>query len=72
MFVEGAVRNVGSRPSRDVQVTVEGLDAAGTPVVSAVTLPAPQTIAPDGSATFVVRLPNDRTVRTYHVVAIGR
>jgi len=72
VFVEGTVRNVGSRPSRDVEVSVEGLDAAGTRVVSADTLPSPQSIAPDTSATFVVRLPNDPAVRTYHVVAIGR
>src|SRR5207245_1140364 len=72
VFVEGTVRNVGSRPSRDVQVTVEGLDASGARVVSADTLPTPQAIPPDTSATFVVRLPNDPAVRTYHVVAIGR
>ena len=72
VFVEGTVRNVGSRPSRDVQVTVEGLDASGARVVSADTLPSPQAIPPDTSATFVVRLPNDPAVRTYHVVAIGR
>ena len=56
----------------DVQVTVEGLDASGARVVSADTLPTPQAIPPDTSATFVVRLPNDPAVRTYHVVAIGR
>jgi hypothetical protein len=72
VFVEGTVRNVGSRPSRDVKVSVEGLDSGGTRVVSADTLPTPQAIAPGTSATFVVRLPNDPAVRTYHVVAIGR
>jgi len=72
VFVEGTVRNVGSRASRDLKVTVEGLDASGAPVVSADTLPTPQTIAPYATSAFVVRLPNDPAVRTYHVVAIGR
>ena len=72
MFVEGTVRNTGSRASRDVGVTVEGLDANGARVVAADALPTPQSIPPGTAATFVVRLPNDPAVRTYHVVAIGR
>ena len=35
-------------------------------------LPTPQAIMPGSTGTFVVRLPNDPAVRTYHVVAIGR
>ena len=53
-------------------MSVEGLDSDGTRVVSVDTLPTPQAIAPGTYATFVVRLPNDPAVRTYHVVAIGR
>ena len=59
MFIEGTVRNTGSRPSRDVTVTVEGLDADGMRVVSADTLPTPQAIPPGTTASYVVRLPND-------------
>ena len=72
VFIEGTVRNTGSRPSRDVTVTVEGLDADGMRVVSADTLPTPQAISPGTTASYVVRLPNDPAVRTYHVIAVGR
>ena len=72
VFIEGTVRNTGSRPSRDVTVTVEGLDADGMRVVSADTLPTPQAIPPGTTASYVVRLPNDPAVRTYHVIAVGR
>jgi hypothetical protein len=72
VFVEGTVENTGSRASRDVHVQVEGLDANGGRVASADALPTPQEILPGTVATFVVRLPNDPAIRTYHVEAIGR
>ena len=72
VFVEGSVRNTGSRQSRDVAVTVEGLDADGARVVAADTLPTPQAIPPGTTASYVLRLPNDPAVRTYHVIAVGR
>ncbi len=72
LFVEGTVRNVGSRASRDVKLWVEGLDAGGGTVTRTEALPTPQQIAPGTSATFVVRLPNDPAIRTFHVEAIGR
>ena len=72
IFIEGTVENTGSRASRDVHVQVKGLDANGGQVASADALPTPQEIAPGTVATFVVRRPNDRAIRTYHVEAIGR
>ena len=72
VFIEGTVRNTGSRESRNVAVMVEGLDAEGARVVAADALPTPQAIPPGTSVTYVVRLPNDPAVRTYHVIAVGR
>ena len=72
LYVEGTVRNIGSRASRDVQVAVEGLDAAGGVVVRAEALPTPQAIPPGTVATYVVRLPNDPGIKNFRVEAIGR
>jgi hypothetical protein len=72
VFVESTVRNTGSRPSRDVKVWVYGLDAGGARVAQAETLPVPQEIPPGRAARFVVRLPNDPAIRTFHVEAVGR
>ena len=72
VFVEGSVRNRGSRPSRDVTVWVEGRDAQGGVVAKAETLPVPQLIPPGGQATWTVSLPDDPAIRDFHVEAIGR
>ena len=72
IFIEGKVRNRGSRPTREVKVWVSGLDASGNVVVKAETLPTVQLIPPGGSADYLVRLPNDPTIRRFHVEAIGR
>jgi hypothetical protein len=72
LFVEGTVRNTGSRPSRDVKVWVEGLDANGAQVARAEALPTPQAIPPGTAGTFIVRLPNDPAIKNFHVEAIGR
>jgi len=72
LFVEGTVRNTGSRASRDLKVWVNGLDAAGRAVARAEALPTPQEVAPGTVASFVVTLPNDAAIRTVHVEAIGR
>ena len=72
IFIEGTVANTGSRTSRSVHVQAEGLDATGGQVASADALPTPQEIEPGGVGTFLVRLPNDPNIRTYHVEAIGR
>jgi len=72
LFVEGSVRNTGSRPSRDLKVWVSGLDAAGTSVVRTEVLPTPQAVLPGTEATFVVKLPNDPAIRTVDVQAVGR
>jgi hypothetical protein len=71
LYVEGTVRNIGSRASRDVQVTVEGVDADGRVVARAETLPTPQAIPPGTVATYVVRLPNDHGIKTVRVEAVG-
>jgi hypothetical protein len=71
LFVEGTVRNIGSRASRNVTVTVEGLDATGGVVARAETLPTPQAVAPGTVATYLVRLPNDPAIKTFRVEAIG-
>lgn len=72
LFVEGTVRNTGSRPSRDVTLWVSGVDAGGRAVVRVKTLATPQLLPPGSSATWLVRLPNDPAIRTYHVEALGR
>jgi len=72
IFIEGTVVNTGSRTSRSVHVQVAGLDATGGQVASADALPTPQEIEPGTVGTFLVRLPNDPKIRTYHVEAIGR
>lgn len=72
LFVEGTVRNTGSRPSRDVTLFVSGVDAGGRTVVRVQTLATPELLPPGGNATWRVRLPNDPGIRTYHVEAIGR
>ena len=72
IFIEGTVVNTGSRTSHSVHVQVDGLDATGGQVASADALPTPQEIEPGTVGTFLVRLPNDPKIRTYHVEAIGR
>jgi hypothetical protein len=72
LYVEGTVRNVGTRPSRDLKVWVNGLDERGISLARVEALPTPQEVQPGSSARFVVRLPNDPAIRTFHVEAIGR
>jgi len=66
------VHNTGSRASRDLAVWVEGLDAHGAVVARAEALPTPQAVPPGRTATFVVALPNDPAIRSFHVEAVGR
>jgi len=72
LFVEGTVRNTGSRTSRQVKVWVEGLDADGGTVAKTEALPTPQEIPAGTSASFVVELPNDPAIKSFHVEAVGR
>jgi hypothetical protein len=72
LFIEGTVRNVGTRPSRDVKVWVEGLDDASNVVAREETLPDPQEIPPGTVGRYLVKLPNDPKIKTFHVEAIGR
>jgi hypothetical protein len=72
LYVEGTVRNTGTRASRDLKVRVDGLDERGTQLARAEAFPTPQQVPPGSSARFVVRLPNDPAIRTFHVEAIGR
>jgi hypothetical protein len=69
IFVEGTLRNQGTGPTRQLQVQVNALDAAGQVVTTARAMPMPQTIQPGGSATFIVRFPNDPVIRSFHVEA---
>jgi hypothetical protein len=66
------VRTTGSRASHDVKVWVEGLDVNGIALARAEALPTPQQIEPGTVGSFIVRLPNDPAIRTFHVEAIGR
>jgi hypothetical protein len=66
------VRNVGTRASRDLKVWVHGLDEHGARRAQVEAFPAPQEVPPGSSARFVVRMPNDPAIRTFHVEAIGR
>ena len=72
LFVESVVRNVGSKPSREVKVWVDALDAGGVSVAQVEALPTPQAIVPGTAARFVVRFPNDPAIRSFHVEAVGR
>jgi hypothetical protein len=66
------VRNTGTRTSRDVKVTVEGLDDAGARIAATELYPTPQDIPPGGTTSFVARLPGDPGIHTFHVEAVGR
>jgi len=69
VFVEGTLHNQGTGPTKQIQVKVEALDAAGHVVTTVTALPTPQVLQPEENATFVVRFPNDSAVRSYHVEA---
>jgi hypothetical protein len=69
LFVEGTLRNHGVGQTKQVQVTVNALAEFGEVVASVEALPTPQVILPGGSATFVVRFPNDPMIRRFHVEA---
>lgn len=66
------MRNTGTGTSRDVKVTVEGLDDAGVRIAATELYPTPQDIPPGGTTSFVARLPGDPAIHTFHVEAIGR
>jgi hypothetical protein len=51
---------------------VNALDGLGMRVARVQALPTPQEVPPGTAARFVVAVPNDPAVRTYHVEAIGR
>jgi hypothetical protein len=72
VFVEGTVRNVGSRASRHVLVWVNALDQSRTRLARRQVIPTPQEIPPGAEAGFIVRFPNDPAIRTFHVEAIGQ
>jgi len=72
VFVEGKVRNRGRRPTREVRITVSGLDQRGQTVVSVVTNSTPELINPGASAPYIARLPNLPSIRTFHVEAVGK
>jgi hypothetical protein len=72
IFVEGTVRNTGGRASKQVKVWVEGLDADGHAVASTEAFPTPQEIPAGTAGRFLVQLPNDPAIKTFHVEAIGR
>jgi len=71
VYIEGTVENVGSRASSSVKVWVNALDADGLRRERVEALPTPQGILPGTVGRFVVTLPDDPQVRTYHVEAIG-
>lgn len=72
VLVEGAVRNRGAKPVREVHVLVRGVDAVGAVVVETRATPTPQLLPPGGEARYVVRLPDHPAVRAYTATAIGR
>jgi hypothetical protein len=69
LFVEGTLRNHGAGQTRQVKVTINALAEFGGVVAAVEALPAPQVILPGGSATFVVRFPNDPMIRRFQVEA---
>ena len=72
LYVEGTLRNTGSRDVRNAKVWLEALDATGNVVARGEAFPTPQAIPAGGSATFVVELPNDPAIRRFHAQAIAR
>jgi hypothetical protein len=66
------VRNTGTRSTRDLKVWVDGLDGNGARLARSEALPTPQEVPPGGAASFVLRMPNDPAIQTFHVEAIGR
>lgn len=72
LIVQGAVRNTGSRATRELKVWVEAVDGAGARVVTRETYPDQQEIAPGEAARFRVVLPNDPAIRTVRVEAFGK
>jgi len=71
LFVEGMIRNRGSRASRDLRVFVEALDAQGNVLYKDDTLPTPQAIPPGEGTRFLVRFPNDAAIQSFHVEVVG-
>jgi hypothetical protein len=71
-WVEGSVRNRGSRPTREITLWVTGLDAGGNVVSRADGSPMQQLVVPGASTRYRVRVANDRSIKTFHVEAIGR
>jgi hypothetical protein len=55
-----------------VKVWVNALDAEGHRRARVEALPTPQDILPGTVGRFVVALPDDPQVHTYHVEAVGR
>ena len=72
IFVEGTITNTGSRDTRNSKVWVRGVDAAGNVVAEGQAFPTPQGIPAGGTATFVVQLPNDPSIKRFHAAAIAR
>lgn len=71
LYVEGMIRNRGSRASRDVKIWAEALDAEGNVLHRDEILPTPQAIPPGEGTRFLVRFPNDPAIKRFHVEAIG-
>lgn len=69
LFFEGKLENQGPGATTQLKVTVEARDETGRVVTAAEALPLPQEIHPGDSASFIVRFPNDKTIRTFHVKA---
>lgn len=69
VFVQGTLRNYGTAATKQVQVQVNALDGSGRVITTTTALPVPQIIPPGGSATFLVRFPNDPAIRRFHVEA---
>jgi hypothetical protein len=69
IFFEGQLKNQGPGPTTQLKVTIEARDETGRVVTAAEALPLPQEIHPGDSASFMVRFPNDKTIRIFHVKA---
>lgn len=69
LFVEGRLHNEGTAATQQLRVQVNALDGSGQVLTSTTVLPVPQVIPPGGSATFLVRFPNDPAIRRFQVEA---
>jgi hypothetical protein len=70
--LNGVLRNGGGRATKQLQVTIHGLDASSNVLSTFDARPSSTRVEPNGTVTFSAVTANDPNVRQYHVEAVGR